>query len=312
MESIWGWVGFNIFVIVMLLLDLGVFHKKDSTVSVKEALIWSALWIGLALLFNVGVYFFIDEQKALDFFTAYLLEKSLSVDNLFVFIMLFSFFNVRPEYQHRVLFWGIFGALIMRAIFIFAGVSIIQSFSWTMYIFGAFLIFTGVKMFLDGSKEEQMNPDKNIVIKLFKKIMPISEPQDNHNFTVRKDGVLMATPLLLCLIMIELSDLIFAVDSIPAVLAVSNDTFIVYTSNIFAILGLRSLYFALSGVMQYFRFLKYGLAGILSFIGVKMCLNEWAKHTASDYHISNFVSLGVIVTLLTVSILSSYFIKPKS
>lgn len=306
------YIGFNIFVVLMLCFDLFVAHKKDHEVKLKEALGWSAFWIGLALLFNLGVYYFIDDVKALEFFTAYLLEKSLSVDNLFVFIMVFGFFKVVPKYQHKVLFWGILGALVMRAIFIFAGVAMIQRFSWMMYVFGAFLIYTGVKMLLQHNDEHsEFDPNKNSVIRFFRKIFPVSDEHHGSDFFVRKGKVMYATPLFLCLIFIELSDLIFAIDSIPAVLAVSSDPFIVYTSNIFAILGLRSLYFALSGVMKYFVYLKYALSVILSFIGVKMCLNEWAKHIGSDFHISNVVSLSVIIGLLTISVIASLYCKKR-
>ncbi|NDP20128.1 MAG: TerC family protein [Paludibacter sp.] len=310
-EGIWYWVGFLVFIFVMLLLDLGVFHKKNTVVKVKEALAWSLFWIVLAMVFNVGIYFFLDKTKAVEFFTGYVLEKSLSVDNLFVFILIFGFFKIDPKYQHKVLFWGILGALIMRAIFIFAGVALIQSFAWIMYVFGVFLIYTGIHMFFDKKEPSEFNPNKNILIRLFKKIMPVTEDMSIPDFFVRKNKILYATPYFVALLFIEASDVIFAVDSIPAILSVSQDTFIVFTSNIFAILGLRSLYFALSGVMDYFHYLKYALAGILSFIGFKMCLNEFSIDFGYSYHISNFVSLGVIISLLTVSILLSIAIKKK-
>lgn len=308
--GIWFWIGFIVFVLLMLALDLFVFHKKDSVVKIKEALLWSAFWIALALLFNVGIYFFEGKKQAFDFFTAYILEKSLSVDNLFVFIMIFGFFNIKAEYQHRILFWGIIGALIMRAIFIFAGVALITKFAWIMYIFGAFLIYTGIHMLFENDDKE-FNPEKNIVIRLFRKMMPVSNDVDDTKFFVRKNKILYATPLFIALLLIEASDVIFAVDSIPAVLSVTNDVFIVFTSNIFAILGLRSLYFALSGVMDYFKYLKYALAFILSFIGIKMCVNEFAKEMDYSFHISNFVSLGVIISALTVSILASVASEKK-
>lgn len=309
-EHPFWYVVFNLFVVAMLALDLLVLHKKDQEVGLKEALGWSAFWIALALVFNVGVYFLYDHNKAIEFFTAYVLEKSLSVDNLFVFIMVFGFFKVKPMYQHKVLFWGILGALIMRAVFIFAGVAMIRQFSWMMYVFGAFLIYTGIKMlFSHDDEHKDFDPNKNKAIQLFKRIFPVINESDSHSFFVRKDKVLYATPLFICLLFIEMSDLIFAVDSIPAVLAVSKDPFIVYTSNIFAILGLRALYFALSGVMKYFVYLKFALSIILSFIGIKMCINEWMKHIGSDFHISNLVSLSVIISLLTISILASVWIK---
>jgi integral membrane protein, TerC family len=305
------WVGFLIFVVIMLLLDLGVFHKKDTVVKVKSALAWSAFWISLALIFNVFVYYYMGKEQAFDFFTAYLLEKSLSVDNLFVFILIFSYFNIEPKYQHKILFWGILGALMMRAIFIFAGVALITKFSWIMYIFGAFLIYTGIKMLFEKDDAENFNPEENFIVKLFKKIVPITSYNPDGKFFIKKDGRRYATTFFVALLFIEASDLIFAVDSIPAVLSVSKNTFIVFTSNIFAILGLRSLYFALNGIMEYFHYLKYALAGILSFIGIKMCINELAHAMHWDIYISNFVSLGVIIGLLAVSILLSIVHKKK-
>ena len=314
------WLGFIAFVIVMLVLDLTVFHKKDEVMKVKTALLWSAFWIGLAVIFNIGIYFVggnfwgeaLAKQKALEFLTGYLIEESLSVDNLFVFIMIFSFFGIEPKYQHRILFWGIIGAIVMRAIFIFAGVAIIEKFAWVMYIFGAFLIYTGIHMLFEKDDKKEFDPNKNIAVRLFRKIMPISHDKTHTNFFVRKNKVLYATPFFIALLLIEVSDLIFAIDSIPAVLSVSKDPFIVYTSNIFAILGLRSLYFALSGVMQYFRYLKFALAFILSFIGIKMCINEFTKEMNYEFHISNFVSLGLIVSALTLSILASVIVEKRS
>lgn len=310
-EGIWYWVGFLAFVFIMLMLDLGVFHKKDSVVKVKEALAWSLFWIALALVFNAGLYYFLDKTKAVEFFTGYILEKSLSVDNLFVFILIFGFFRIEPKYQHKVLFWGILGALIMRAIFIFAGVALIQNFAWIMYVFGFFLIYTGIHMLLDKKDPAEFDPNKNILIRLFRKIMPVTNDMSKPDFFVRKNNILHATPFFIALLFIEASDVIFAVDSIPAILSVSQDPFIVFTSNIFAILGLRSLYFALSGVMEYFHYLKYALAGILSFIGFKMCVNEFSKDYGYDIHISNFVSLGVILGFLAISILVSVAVKRK-
>lgn len=305
------WVGFIAFVLIMLALDLFVFHKKDAEVKVKEALLWSAFWIALALLFNVGIYFLEGKKYAFDFFTAYILEKSLSVDNLFVFLMIFSFFNIKAEHQHRILFWGIIGALVMRAIFIFAGVALITKFAWVMYIFGAFLIYTGIHMLFE-KDEKEFDPNKNIVIKLFKKIMPVSDDKNERRFFVRKNRITYATPLFIALLLIEASDVIFAVDSIPAVLSVTDDVFIVFTSNIFAILGLRSLYFALNGVMNYFKYLKYALAFILSFIGVKMCINEFAKEMDYHFHITNYISLSVIIGALTISILASIWSEKRA
>ncbi len=305
------WAAFIAFILVMLALDLFVFHKKDSVVKVKEALLWSAFWIALALIFNIGLYYYEGKKVAFDFFTAYLLEKSLSVDNLFVFILIFGFFKIKPELQHRILFWGILGALVMRAIFIFAGVALITKFAWIMFVFGAFLIYTGIHMLFE-KEDNEFDPNKNIVIRLFRKIMPVTDEIVGHKFFIRKNKVIHATPLFIALLLIEASDVIFAVDSIPAVLSVTSDVFIVFTSNIFAILGLRSLYFALNGVMGLFRYLKFALAFILSFIGVKMCVNEFAKEMSYDFHISNFVSLGVIIGALTLSIIASIIVEKRT
>ena len=307
------WIGFFAFIFVMLALDLGVFNRKSHEIKMKEALLWSAFWILLALLFNAGIYLFDgpdSKQKAFDFFTAYLLEKSLSVDNLFVFILIFGFFKIEPKFQHKILFWGIVGALIMRAIFIFGGLALIERFQWVMYIFGVFLIYSGIHILFE-KENKDFNPNKNVAIRLFRRLIPVADANDTGKFFVRIDKKLHATTFFIALLFIEVSDLIFAVDSVPAVLSVSNDSFIVFTSNIFAILGLRALYFALAGVMQYFRYLKYALAGILSFIGVKMCINELSNELNYSVHISNFVSLGVIVGLLLISVVFSIVIKKK-
>lgn len=309
-QNINFWIGFSLFVVTMLLLDLFVFHRKNQAVKLKSALRWSAFWIGLALIFNGLVYYFLGKQKALEFFTGYLIEESLSIDNLFVFIMIFKAFNIAAEYQYRILFWGIIGAIIMRAIFIFAGIALIEKFAWIMYIFGFFLVYTGIHMLFEKEEKKEIYTKQNKLIKFFSKIIPISYSENATQFFVKKDGKTFATTLFLALLMIEASDLIFAIDSIPAVMSVSTDPFIIYTSNIFAILGLRSLYFALSGIMEYFRYLKYALAFILSFIGLKMCINELAKEINWDFHISIFASLGVIIGLLTISIVAS-IIKTK-
>lgn len=302
----WTWVGFLIFVILMLALDLGVFHKKLHKVKIKEALTWSAVWIGLALIFNIGIYLFIDKIKAVEFFTAYIVEKSLSVDNLFVFVMLFTYFKIDEKYQHEVLFWGILGALIMRAIFIFAGIALLEKFDWVIYIFGIFLLFTGFKMFVQ--KDHTPHPERNPLVKGFKKIFPVTETMHDGKFFVKINARTFATPLFVVLLVVEFTDLIFAVDSIPAVLAISQDSFIVFTSNVFAILGLRALYFALAGIMQYFYYLKYGLSVILVFIGAKMILNEIYEH-----FIDNMLSLFVILGVLAVSIfISLMFPKAKA
>jgi tellurite resistance protein TerC len=312
------WIGFFVFVILMLMLDLFVFHKKNKVVKVKDALLSSLFWIFLAFLFNVGIFFVVrhtagfelGKQKAVEFLTGYLIEESLSVDNLFVFIMIFGFFKIDPKYQHKVLFWGIIGAIIMRAVFIFAGVAIISRFDWVMYIFGAFLIYTGVKMVFEKGDTEY-NPNNNGLIRGFKKIFPVTDDMSHPGFFIRRKKVLYATPFFIALLVIEVSDLIFAVDSIPAVLSVSKDPFIVYTSNIFAVLGLRSLYFALNGIMDFFHYLKYALSGILTFIGLKMCINELSSELDYSFHISNFASLGVIVSFLTASILLSIVVKNR-
>ena len=294
------WTGFIAFVVLLLAIDLGIIHRKSHEVKIKEALIWSAVWISLALIFNYGIYFFLGKEKALEFLTGYLIEKSLSVDNLFVFIMLFTFFNVQPKYQHKVLFWGILGALIMRAIFILAGVALISKFHWVIYIFGAFLVFTGSKMLFH--KDEEIAPDKNPLVRLFKKFFPVSERMHDGNFFVKLNSKIFATPLFVVLLIVEFTDLIFAVDSIPAILAISNDTFIIFTSNVFAILGLRALYFALAGITKYFHYLKYGLSAILVFVGIKMVIFGF-------YKIPIVYSLLTILGILLLSVLASVMFR---
>jgi tellurite resistance protein TerC len=300
-DSLFSWVIFNIFVLGMLALDLLVFHRKAHTVSLREALSWSAVWIALALIFNVGIYYLWGSEKALEFLAGYLIEKSLSVDNIFVFIMIFSYFAVPAIYQHRILFWGILGALIMRAIFIAAGAALLSAFHWIIYIFGGFLIITGIKMFFAG--EEKIEPEKNPAVLLLRRFMPITNEFHGQRFFVRIDQRLWATPLFVVLVVIETTDVIFAVDSIPAIFAITMDPFIVYTSNIFAILGLRALYFLLAGIMDMFRYLKVGLSFVLCFVGVKMMLVDF-------YKIPIGVSLGVVAGILAISILAS-LVKPK-
>ncbi len=292
----YAWVGFIAFIILLLAIDLGIFHRKSHEVKIKEALIWSVVWISMALIFNYGIYVLLGKEKALEFLTGYLIEKSLSVDNLFVFIMLFSFFNVQPKYQHKVLFWGIMGALLMRAIFIFSGVALISKFHWIIYIFGAFLVFTGIKMLFH--KDNETVPDKNPLVRLFKKFFTVSEQGHKGKFFVRINSKIFATPLFVALIVVEFSDLIFAVDSIPAILAISNDTFIIFTSNVFAILGLRALYFALAGITKYFHYLKYGLSAILVFVGIKMLIIGF-------YKIPIVFSLLTILAILIITVLAS-------
>jgi tellurite resistance protein TerC len=300
--NLWLWIGFNVFVLLMLALDLGVFHRKAHVVTFKESITWTVVWITLALVFNFGVYHYMGAQKGLEFFTGYVIEKSLSVDNVFVFALLFSYFAVPALYQHKVLFWGILGALIMRAIMIFLGAALIERFTWIIYVFGVFLILTGIKMIV--KREEEIHPERNPLVRWFKKLMPVTNDYRGDKFFVRENGVRMATPLFIVLLLVEFSDLIFAVDSIPAIFAVTKDPFIVYTSNVFAILGLRSLYFALAGVMDKFHYLKIGLGVVLAFVGVKMLLG----HT--PYKIDTLVSLGVIVVVLATSIIVS-LLRPR-
>ncbi len=290
--ALWG--GFILFVLGMLALDLGVFHRKAHVVGYKEAAIWSGVWIGLALVFNAGIGWFFGAERAGEFLAGYLIEKSLSVDNIFVFVMIFGAFAVPPAVQHRVLFWGILGALVMRAALIFAGAALVASFHGVMYVFGAFLIFTAVKLLVDMNK-----PPKNLkegwFYRTFTRLVPTAERYDGARFFTRIDGRLLATPLLMVLVMVELTDLVFAVDSIPAIFAVTSDPFIVFTSNIFALLGLRSLYFLLAGMMERFRYLKVGLVGILMFVGAKLLL-------AGVWKIPIAASLVVIAGILAVAV----------
>jgi tellurite resistance protein TerC len=294
--SIWPWVGFTAFVLVMLALDLGVFHRKAHAVSIREAMIWSAVWVTLSMIFNLGLYWFQGPEPALQFFTGYLIEKSLSVDNIFVFALIFGYFSVSPTDQHRVLFWGILGALVMRAAFILAGSALLAQFHWIIYVFGAFLVVTGIRM--ARHQELEIHPENNPLLKLVRRLVPVTRGYHGHHFFVREAGRWMATPLFLVLVLLESTDLVFAVDSIPAIFAVTNDPFIVYTSNIFAILGLRSLYFLLAGVMGKFVYLKLGLSAVLVFVGIKMLLTE-------IYKIPSLVSLAVIAAILTASVLAS-------
>ena len=304
--TIWLWIGFNLFVLLMLALDLGVFHRHSHVVSTKEAALWSVVWISLAMAFNAGLYYFWDviapnsaytnSEASLAFLTSYLIEKSLSVDNIFVFVLIFTFFAVPAAYQHRVLFWGIIGALLMRGALIAVGATLLKEFHWIIYIFGGFLIFTGIKMALH--RNEEVHPENNPLIKLLRRIMPVTENYEGDKFFIRRAGTLMATPLFMVLLMVETTDLIFAVDSIPAIFAITNDPFIVYTSNVFAILGLRSLYFLLANVIDRFQYLKLGLAFVLTFVGIKMVLVD-------IYKIPVGVSLVVIAGILAISILAS-------
>jgi len=301
--SIYFWIGFHVFVFIMLALDLGVFHKHTHKVPVKEAIIWSSVWITLALLFDLFIYLDKDfgKIKALEFLTGYVIEYSLSVDNIFVFILIFSYFAVNSQYQHKILFWGILGALLMRGVFIFAGVALINRFEWIVIIFGGFLVFTGIRMLFQ--KEAEVDPEKNAIVRFFKRFLPVTHTLHGDKLFITQNRRLYATPLFLVLLIIESSDLIFAVDSIPAILAISHDRFIVYTSNIFAILGLRSLYFAIAGIMGLFRYLKIGLAFVLTFVGLKMLFAYFL------FEIPIVISLGIIISILLVSIVASVVIK---
>lgn len=295
--SAWLWIGFALFILAMLAMDLGVFHRKARVVSMKEAIGWTATWIMLALLFNLCVWHFAGEEKALEFFTGYVIEKSLSLDNVFVFALIFSYFAVPSAWQHKVLFWGILGALVMRLVMIGAGVALIGRFTWVLYLFGIFLVVTGIKMAL--RQTEGIDPERNPVVRCFRKLVPVTRAYREDRFVVREEGRLLATPLLVVLVCVEATDLMFATDSIPAIFAVTIDPFIVYTSNVFAILGLRSLYFVLAGAIHLFQYLKLGLGMVLTFIGVKMLL----IHTT--WKIDTLAALVVVAAIIIMSIVAS-------
>ena len=280
----------------MLIIDLVVFHREEHKETIKEALIWTGVWIALALVFGLGVYYYMGSATALDYYTGYLIEKSLSVDNIFVFLLVFSYFNVPAKYQHKILFWGIFGALVMRFLFIFVGVKLLEEFHWVIYIFGGFLIFTGIRLAFE--KDKEVHPERNPVLKLVRNFVPVTKGYHGSHFFIKKMGRIMATPMFVVLIVIETTDLVFAIDSIPAILAITRDEFIVYSSNAFAILGLRALYFALSGIMDMFHYLHYGLSAVLVFVGVKMLI-------ADIYHIPTPYALGFIALALTISVVAS-------
>ena len=296
------WIGFAVLITFMFILDLGIFNRRSHEISFREALTWTLVWVGLAVVFNTGIFFFLGADKALEFFTGYLIEESLSVDNLFVFIMIFSYFHISRALQPKILKWGIIGALIMRAAFIFLGIELFERFHWMVYVFGALLIFTGIKMAFGG--EDKIEPEKNLVVRLVRRFVPITKRIYGDRFFIRRNGVLAATPLFLTLLVLESSDVIFAVDSIPAILAVTRDPFIVYTSNVFAIMGLRSLFYLLSNVMEMFAYLKLGVSVILAFVGVKMLLSQ-------TYPVPIYFSLGVIVGVLAISILTSITIGAR-
>lgn len=309
MPNFWWWVGFNALVLALLALDLGVFNRKAHAVSVKEALGWSAVWLALAIAFGIGVGMVMGRQSALEFFAGYLVEEALSVDNLFVFILIFSYFKIAPTLQHRVLFWGILGALVMRGAMIGAGAVLIERFHWIIYVFGAFLVFTGIRMAFGGDSD--IEPEANPVIRIVRRFVPLTTKFHGEHFFVRealKPGGkvrLLATPLFVVLALVETTDVVFALDSIPAVFGVTRNPFLVYTSNVFAILGLRSLYFVLAGVMGKFHLLKYGLSVVLTFVGVKML-------TESKWPIPIGVALGIVGGVLLASVLLSLVIKPKA
>lgn len=317
---LWIWGSFVVFVLGMLALDLGVFHKTSHKVEMKEALIWSGVWIALALVFNGLVFAFWDKiqpgskytnsEAGFAFLAGYLIEKALSVDNIFVFLLIFGYFAVPEKYQHKVLFWGIIGALVFRALFIAAGAALLENFFWIMIVFGLFLILTGVKMAL--AKDKKMDPGNNPVVKLFRKFMPVTDNYEGDKFTIKKAGKLWATPLLLVLVTVEFTDIIFAVDSIPAIFAITSNPFIVFSSNVFAILGLRALFFALAGLMQMFHYLSYGLAAILVFVGGKMLYGYAEKAVYPDWpKFPIAISLGIIVVILVISILASLW-RPQT
>lgn len=294
------WGGFIVFVIAMLALDLGVFNRKVHVIKVREALAWTAFWISLALIFCLGVYYYQGQEKAMAFLAGYLIEESLSIDNLFVFLLIFSYFGVPAKYEHKALFWGIIGALVMRAVFIGAGVVLIEKFHWIIYVFGVFLIFTAGKLAFSGQNE--VHPDRNIALKILRRFMPVTKSFEGGHFFIKKEGRWFATPLFAVVLVLETTDVIFAVDSIPAVLAITSDPFIVYTSNVFAILGLRSIFFALAGMMRLFHYLRYGLVVVLGFVGVKMLIADLFKIPVG-------ISLGVIAAALALSVIASLLFR---
>lgn len=333
MANIWSWlqsteflvlVGFHVFIVAMLALDLGVFQRRAHAVSMREAGAWSAVWVALALLFALGIWLFWDRWhadqtdqggvKAVEFVTGYVIEKALSVDNLFVFLVIFRYFAVPPHLQHRVLYWGILGALLMRATLILAGAALLAAFHWMIYVFGAFLLYTAYKM-LRSSVEEDLDPGKNFFLRIARRLVPVVSDYDSQRFWMKRDGRWHATPLPLVLLVVETTDVVFAVDSIPAIFAITKDTFIVYTSNIFAILGLRALFFLLAGFLGMFRFLGTGLALVLAFVGLKMIVEEplhaYLESIGLGRNALILISLGVVAAILTVSVVASVIAGPK-
>ncbi len=300
--NIWFWAGFIAFVLAMLSLELGIFNRTPHVVKTREALMWTGVWVGLALLFAGGLAIFSSHQAALTFLTGYLIEESLSIDNIFVIVLIFQYFAVPAQYQHRVLFWGILGALVMRGLFIGLGAALLARFEWIIYIFGALLVITGVRMAL--KQDEEFDGEQNPVVKAVRRLMPLTDGYRGKHFFSTENGKRYATPLLLVLLLVEVTDLIFAIDSIPAIFGITRDPFLVFTSNIFAVMGLRSLFFLLAHVVTKFHLLKYGLAVILTFVGVKMIIESWV-------HIPILLSLGVVLGVLLLSIVAS-LIWPKA
>ena len=294
---IWLWVGFTVFVLLLLTIDLVVFHRKAHVVRIREAASWYVVWVSLAILFNLGIFLWLGEDKGTEFLAGYIIEVSLSVDNVFVWLIILSYFVVPAQYQHRVLFFGILGAIVMRGLFIATGVTLLNMFQWLIYLFGAFLIFTGIKLAL--RKEEEVHPERNPVLRVARRLLPVTPGYEGQRFFIRRRGRLMATPLFMVLLVVEASDLVFAMDSVPAILAITRDPFIVWTSNVFAILGLRALFFLVAGVLLYFRYLKVGLALVLCFVGMKMVVSDF-------YHVPTLLSLGVVAGILAVTMLASY------
>lgn len=311
MDRIWLWVTFNLFVFGMLALDLGVFHRKAHVIRLREALIWSTIWTVLALIFNLYILFYwqsispgseyTNKQAAIAYLTGYIIERALSIDNLFVFLVIFTYFGIPKKYEYKILFWGIIGALVFRIIFIFSGVALLHAFDWMKYVFGILLIYTAFKVLV--SKDIKVDPDKNPIIRWFKKIYPVSNNMESGKFFILDAGKRMATPLFIALLVVEMTDILFAFDSVPAILAITKDPFIVYSANVFAILGLRALYFAIAGIMGLFAYLHYGLSFVLAFVGVKMMLGKEV--------IPIVVSLGVVLGVIALSIIFSLLLPPK-
>lgn len=300
--TLWDWVGFGVFIVVMLALDLGVFHRHSRDTTIREAAAWTVVWIVCAMAFNLLVWYRFGDQAAVQFLTGYLVEKSLSMDNVFVFAVIFGYFMVPLKYQYRILFWGILGAVGMRLAFILIGAELISRFHWVMWVFGVFLIYTGIKLALHSDADP--DPERNIVLRMARRILPVSRESHGEKFFARENGKWCVTPLFLVLLVIESTDVLFAVDSVPAIFGITKEPYLVFTSNIFAILGLRALYFLLAGVMDMFRYLSYGLSAVLVFVGIKMLLPE-------SWHIPDWASLSIIVTLLGISIVASIVAKRR-